>query len=131
MFCGLFLGAWDSLTAHAICPAPGHLQLFSSMHWRRPLPEEAFGAASLERPLIGRRDGMAELGERLDSLPLLERLLRCEAPEAHAAVAAALWDSASDGEAIAALEALADASVAAWEAAVRDGSGREEAITRG
>ena len=100
---------------------------------RRPLPEEAFGAASLERPLIGRRDSvaMAELGERLDSLPLLERLLRCESPDAHAAVSAALWDSASDAEAFVQLEGLADESVIAWEAAARDGSGREEAVMQG
>ena len=99
----------------------------------RPLPEEAFGAASLERPLIGQRAdvAMAELGEELDSLPLLERLLRCDSGAAHAAVSAALWDSGSDAEAAAQLEALAGANLVAWEAAARDGSAREEAATQG
>lgn len=105
----------------------------AALLWRRPLPEEAFGAASLERPLIGQRAdvAMAELGEELDSLPLLERLLRCESSDAHAAVSSALWNSASDAEAVGELESLADASVVAWEAAAREGSAREEAATQG
>jgi hypothetical protein len=74
---------------------------------------------------------MAELGEELDSLPLLERLLRCESGDAHAAVSAVLWDSGSDAEAVATLDALADANVTVWEAAAREGSAREEAATQG
>ena len=35
---------------------------------------------------------MPELGETLDDLPLLERLLRCENASAHFEIAALMWD---------------------------------------
>lgn len=74
---------------------------------------------------------MAELGEELDSLPILERLLRCESPEAHAEIAAVLWDSVSDDDAAAALEVLGGANVHGWEGALRDGELREDHVAEG
>jgi len=59
------------------------------------------------------------MGETLDSLPLLERLLRCELPEAHERISHVIWDAASDAEAVLQLEVLADAHVVGWEAAVK------------
>ena len=100
---------------------------------RRPLPEDTYGPLSLERPLIGQRTdiAVAELGEELDSLPVLERLLRCESPDAHEEIAAVLWDSSSDDEAAAALAALGDANVQGWEAALRDSGAREDQVAEG
>ena len=51
------------------------------------------------------------------ALPPLERLLRCEAEAAHERVADALWDAASDADAVARLELIAaDArQLAEWE----------------
>ena len=45
-------------------------------------------------PLLSMRQDIvaAELGETLDELPLLERLLRCESKVAHEHIAAVLWD---------------------------------------
>lgn len=72
--------------------------------WRRRyrrLPEELYEPLSRQHPLILTRMDVtdARLGEELDSLPFLERLLRCENPAAHDAIAGAMWDAASDAEA--------------------------------
>ena len=60
----------------------------------RPLPESVYGEQAQHEPLLGvRRDTHSpELGETLDSLPLLERLLRCQHEPAHEAISACLWD---------------------------------------
>ena len=85
------------------------------------MPEAEFGADALERPLIGRR-----AAARDDGLPLLERMLRCGSKDAHAAMAAVLWDAASDAEAASQLEGLADSCLAGWEAAEGGGDAEEE-----
>ena len=74
---------------------------------------------SREHPLIATRVETADpnLGASLHSLSLLERLLRCESQEAHEQVAAALWDSKSERDAIAQLGKIAAESVLDWEAA--------------
>jgi len=100
-----------------------------SLSSRRPLPEEVYGAASLERPLLGTRwESVActELGETLEDLPLLERLLRCENEAAYGPIAEALWEAGSDGEAVAALERLAADSVVQWEQDLRASNERGE-----
>jgi tRNA-dihydrouridine synthase 3 len=61
------------------------------------------------------------VGETEDGLPPLERLLRCGHEEAHLAIADALWDAPSDADAAAALERLAGAPLAGWEAELRAG----------
>ena len=96
----------------------------------RYLPEEVYRSSSQERPLIGQRmdTAAAELGEELESLPLLERLLRCQSTNAHAEIAAGLWDSGSDQEAKAALEMLAGQKLSEWE---ESGSDREEQVAQG
>lgn len=96
----------------------------------RYLPEDVFRSSSQERPLIGQRMDIAaaELGEELDSLPLLERTLRCQSPDAHAEIAATLWDSSSDEEARGALEQLADQKLSEWE---NNDSDREEQVAEG
>lgn len=89
-----------------------------------------FGGASRAAPLIATRwDGVAcaELGETLGELPPLERLLRCSHEPAFTEIAGALWEAGSDGEAVAALTALARSRVGEWEEAVRGaGGGGEE-----
>ncbi len=73
----------------------------------------------------------ARVGEEgPEALGGAERLLRCEHPEAHEAIAAALWDAASDADAMAALERIGREGVEAWEEAVRAG-GRDGDATRG
>ena len=66
---------------------------------------------------MGRRTdvAMAELGETLDSLPILERLLRCENKLAHEEIAHALWDSQSDSQAATYLKLLAAEKLLEWE----------------
>lgn len=51
----------------------------------------------------------------MDSLPLVERLLRCELEAAHSHVADTIWDSSSDAEAMQQLEALAQQHLKDWE----------------
>lgn len=66
---------------------------------------------------MGRRTdlAMAELGETLESLPVLERLLRCENTAAHKEIAWALWDSHSDSQAATYLKFLAAEKLLEWE----------------
>ena len=56
------------------------------------------------------------LGESLDTLVPLERLLRCESDEAHEHLAATLWDCESEQSAVAQLEKLAADHLHGWEA---------------
>ncbi len=85
----------------------------------RSLPEDIYATKSLEQPLISTRVETADdnLGESLESLSLLERLLRCGSEEAHEHVAAALWDSESEQQAAGQLEKLAAEHLSEWEAA--------------
>ena len=55
------------------------------------------------------------MGETLESLSLLDRLLRCELAEAHEHIAHILWDAESDAVAVSQLESLADTNVRGWE----------------
>ena len=92
----------------------------------RPLPQSVYGGGNddgTSPPLMSHRDDLFDpnLGETLDSLPPLERLLRCPDPEAHAAIAAALWRADSDGDAVRRLEEVARESLAGWEERVREG----------
>lgn len=64
-----------------------------------------------------------QVGETEEDLPPLERLLRCDQEAAHTAIADALWEAASDADAVAALERLAAGSLADWEAEGRAGRG--------
>lgn len=60
----------------------------------RPFPEALYGATSLDRPLLGRRWGVADgdMGESIADLTPLERLLRCQHDDAHEALASVFWD---------------------------------------
>ena len=62
--------------------------------FHRPFPEALYGATSQERPLLGRRWGVADadMGESIADLTPLERLLRCQHDEAHEALASVFWD---------------------------------------
>lgn len=94
----------------------------------RPMPEAVYGQASLQQPLLSTRwDGIActELGETVDGLPPLERLLRCENEAAFGPMAEALWEAASDAEAEAALLRLAADGLQGWEEQLRTGDGRD------
>ncbi|KAF8063726.1 DUS3L [Scenedesmus sp. PABB004] len=108
---------------------PWHFAFFSRY---RPLPAEVYAADAARHPLIATRSDLADprVGESEAELPLLERLLRCEAEAAHGPIAEAIWDAASDADAVTALEALAASSLAGWEeelrAGGRDGSGRDD-----
>lgn len=98
------------------------------------MPEDVYGAASLQQPLISTRwDSIAcaELGETVEELDPLERLLRCENEAAFGPIAEALWEAGSDADAEAALLRLAADSLAAWEEELRASgrdSGRDEAV---
>ena len=83
----------------------------------RHFPEDSFGEATRQQPLMGRRNDLAvaELGETLESLPVLERLLRCENTGAHKEIAHTLWDSHSDSQAITYLKLLAADKLLEWE----------------
>ncbi len=93
-----------------------------------------YGAASLQQPLISTRwDSIActELGETVEELDPLERLLRCENEAAFTPIADAIWEAGSDADAEAALRRLAADSLAGWEEEMRSSgrdSGREEAV---
>lgn len=100
---------------------PWHFNFFCRY---RPLPEATYGPLSLQHPLLATRWASAaceELGETLEGLDPLERLLRCESEAAFGPIAEALWDAGSDGEAEAALRRLAAEELAGWEAAARAG----------
>jgi hypothetical protein len=67
---------------------------------------------------------LLQLGEALDDLPLLERLLRCEAEAAHAVIADTLWEAESDADAVTQLEKVAAQQLMRWEEEVREERGR-------
>lgn len=73
------------------------------------------------------------MGEAEDTLPLVERLLRCENESAHAHIADLLWDAASDAEAMQQLEQLAQQELAGWEQQQRErgSASSEEAAVEG
>lgn len=84
-----------------------------------------YGDASLQHPLLSTRwesVACAELGETVEGLPPLERLLRCENEAAFEPMAHALWDAGSDAEAEAALLRLAGEHLEGWEAELRAGA---------
>lgn len=60
------------------------------------------------------------MGESDDTLPIMERLLRCENEAAHARIADLLWDASSDAEAMQQLEQLAIQELAGWEQQQRE-----------
>ena len=100
---------------------PWHLGWFSRY---RPLPESHYGAMSEERPLIATRwDSIAceELGETVEGLDPLERLLRCGSTNAHEAMADILWEALSDELAIEQLTDLAKANILEFEKHEREG----------
>jgi hypothetical protein len=78
---------------------------------------------------------LLQLGETLEGLPPLERLLRCASEACHAAIADTLWESSSDAEAVQQLLRLAQQDLPAWEAEVAVGdkgsTSDDEANTKG
>ena len=120
-------GSDDFGKRHAFYFLPWHLGFFCR---HRELPENVFGNLSLSQPLISTRwDSVVspELGETLETLPILERLLRCEHETAHQEMSAVLWESESDSAAVLALEKLAAENVVRWEEEVRmSGDGRDD-----
>lgn len=64
-----------------------------------------------------------QVGEAEHTLPLVERLLRCENEAAHARIADLLWDAGSDAEALQQLEQLAQQELAGWEQQLRERGG--------
>lgn len=76
----------------------------------------------MQHPLIATRvEGIADenLGETLESLSPLEKLLRCESEEAHEYTAAALWDAISEKEAVEKLTQIAAEHLPGWEELLR------------
>eukprot|EP00884_Botryococcus_braunii_P011283 jgi/Botrbrau1/20155/Bobra.0173s0056.1 len=69
---------------------PWHFDFF---HRYRPFPEERYGGLAAEQPLMLRRwdTAVPEMGEEMEDLPPLERLLRCSWSPAHAEIASVLW----------------------------------------
>jgi hypothetical protein len=74
-----------------------------------------------------------QVGEAEDTLPIVERLLRCENESAHARIADLLWDAGSDAEAMQQLEQLAVQELAGWEQQQRErgAASSDEAATQG
>ena len=93
---------------------PWHLGFFCRY---RPLPDHVFADMSKEIPLISTRWDLvvSELGETMDSIGFLERLLRCEAQEAHQELSDILWDSETDEEAIQKMNDISLAQLVEWE----------------
>ncbi|MEW5301194.1 MAG: hypothetical protein WDW36_004068 [Sanguina aurantia] len=112
--------AWGKTKAFYFLPSH-----FAFFYRYRHMPAEVYGAASRAYPLLNTRLDLAEaaLGEELDSLPLVERLLRCESDAAHLALADIVYDSTSDADAMAMLEKVAGEQLSGWEAEVKAGSG--------
>lgn len=107
---------------------PWHLGFFCRY---RPLPKDSYESMSETQPLISTRwDSVAceEIGETVDNLPWLERLLRCESTVAHERMSHVLWDSASDEEAIELLTHEAKSNVLEWEELARQGIEESENV---
>lgn len=110
---------------------PWHLGFFCRY---RPLPKSHYESLSDIQPLISTRwDTVAcqEIGETVEDLPWLERLLRCESTDAHESMAHVLWDSTSDEEAIEKLVVEAQSNVVRWEELVRSSDEPSESIVEG
>jgi tRNA-dihydrouridine synthase 3 len=110
---------------------PWHLGFFCRY---RPLPKSHYESLSSIQPLISTRwDTVAcqEIGETVEELPWLERLLRCESTEAHESMAHILWDSHSDEEAIEKLTCDAEAHVVQWEELAKQGDEPDEKAVEG
>ena len=83
------------------------------------------GSSALRR-LRGRgteEDKREALGETVDGLDPLERLLRCGSTNAHEEMADCLWEAPSDEIAMEQLVDLSKKSILEFEAHERDGSG--------
>jgi tRNA-dihydrouridine synthase 3 len=94
---------------------PWHFNFF---HRYRAFPRERYEARSLESPLLSMRVSLWDEGredEGAEGVPPLERLLRTPHEGAHGELAAVLWDSKSDSEAVTALERLSREKVRDWE----------------
>ncbi|KAL3140160.1 hypothetical protein ABBQ38_004437 [Trebouxia sp. C0009 RCD-2024] len=123
---GIYYQLVSYMKEHFGDDAKGRKKAFYFLPWHfnflcryRALPEEVYASKSREHPLIATRVETADanLGETLETLSHLERLLRCESEAAHEQVAAALWDSTSEQDAAAQLEKIAADSLLEWEAA--------------
>jgi len=95
---------------------------FAFFHRYRHLPSSVYHEASRQHPLIATRFDLVDekLGETLEVLPLLERLLRCESEAAHGVIADTLWEAGSDVDAVTQLEKVAAEQLMDWEEEVRD-----------
>ena len=58
-----------------------------------------------------------QIGESVESLSELERLLRCTSADAHSRISEVLWAAASDSDAVSGLNKLARDNLKLWEAA--------------
>lgn len=96
---------------------------FSFFHRYRHLPENIYGEEAASYPLILTRMSKYDIkiGEDLDSLPLLERLLRCESEASHESIAHIIWDAGSDLDAENELTKVADENLLVWEEEVQGG----------
>jgi tRNA-dihydrouridine synthase 3 len=122
-----YFGADEMGKRKAFYFLPWHFQFF---HRVRPMPRDEYESISLKQPLLSTRVTLWDKGredEGADGLPWLERILRSENEKAYEEIAAALWDSASDGEAAAALERLARERCRDWEREVYEKEQAEEA----
>lgn len=106
---------------------PFHFEWFARY---RPFPRTLLGAQSEAQPLITTRwdVAVAEVGEDLDTLPALERLLRCAATPCHEQLAEECWAAQSAEEAVERLAALSQqhALLQSWEEMAK--GGRENAV---
>eukprot|EP01025_Chloroclados_australasicus_P057716 TRINITY_DN72090_c0_g1_i1.p1 TRINITY_DN72090_c0_g1~~TRINITY_DN72090_c0_g1_i1.p1 ORF type:complete len:388 (+),score=30.57 TRINITY_DN72090_c0_g1_i1:121-1164(+) len=91
---------------------PWHFSFFCRY---RQLPEDIYGNA--ETPLMQRREDLfdTQIGESLDNLQFLERLLRCQSVQAHEHIANIIWESTSDFNAINSLEQIGTWQLICWE----------------
>eukprot|EP00775_Hariotina_reticulata_P009095 gene9095-9265_t len=132
------IGVYRQLAAHMKQhfgdDAMGRRKAFFFLPWHfsffcryRHLPAEVYHEQSKLHPLIATRADLADsrVGEKEDTLSLLERLLRCENEAAHGPIADIIWDSTSDGEAVSLLSKVAEAQLPEWEQQLR-ASSRED-----
>eukprot|EP00877_Chromochloris_zofingiensis_P007906 jgi/Chrzof1/3369/Cz12g22180.t1 len=100
---------------------------FSFFHRYRHFPQQHYLQASRTHPLIATRTSLVDplLGELENTLPAVERLLRCEHETAHQHIADFMWESSSDDEAMLQLDRLAADHLTEWELQVKAGDGRD------
>lgn len=72
-----------------------------------------------------------QIGETLDSLSGLERLLRCTNSAAHDRIADVLWEAKSDQVAVSNLEKLGNENLSDWEAATNVPTETQETVASG